>query len=37
MSVVLAFAVNNYANAKAAVNGMSVLVGAYTVKNGVLP
>ena len=29
VSVVLAFAVSNYANAKAAVNGLSVLVGAY--------
>ena len=29
VSVVLAFAVSNYANAKAAVNGLSVLLGAY--------
>ena len=29
VSVGLAFAVSNYANAKAAVNGLSVLVGAY--------
>ena len=29
VSVVLAFAVSNFANAKAAVNGLSVLVGAY--------
>ena len=29
VSVVLAFAVSNYANAKAAVNGLSVLVGAF--------
>ena len=29
VSVTLAFAVSNFANAKAAVNGLSVLVGAY--------
>ena len=29
VSVALAFAVSNFANAKAAVNGLSVLVGAY--------
>ena len=29
VSIVLAFAVSNYANAKAAVNGLSVLVGAF--------
>lgn len=29
ISVALAFAVSNYANAKAAVNGLSVLVGAF--------
>lgn len=29
VSVALAFAVSNYANAKAAVNGLSVLVGAF--------